>query len=202
MVGSSKKGINVKKLDWVAPLSTMVGLAVIVAFAKWPPNGSAAWASWVQAVGSIGAIIGAFSVARYQADKNFRLQTEASVNRRQRLAGVAVLQIATLVETMNYLVSFTERKKFASADYRVYGEQMRQHAKTLAALPLEDFDPDKAVALLSVKAIVDHITVALSKMERDELTDKRLELFIAMMKSYAVQIATQKDILNKGEGQH
>jgi len=58
-----------------------LGLAMACILVRVPGN-SAEWASWVQAVGSILAIVGAFLVARYQARKQVEhLQTSAAVAR-------------------------------------------------------------------------------------------------------------------------
>jgi hypothetical protein len=51
----------IKEVSLVA-IAFLIGVTV-TAFLKWPPNQSSDWAAWVQAVGSIGAIIGAVAIA-------------------------------------------------------------------------------------------------------------------------------------------
>jgi hypothetical protein len=61
----------------------------VTAFCKWPPTQSSDWASWVQAVGSIGAIVGSFYLGSRQAQWQAREQ-----DRRTRAKYLSIAEAA------------------------------------------------------------------------------------------------------------
>jgi hypothetical protein len=79
------------------------------------------WASWVQAIGSIGAIIGTFAVAKFQFDKQGRAKKSDDANR------VAVLAEICFVLT---------RDTFVCLD-NLHGKFVDRSAKTLPSIGTE-----------------------------------------------------------------
>ncbi|MCA8113866.1 hypothetical protein [Burkholderia cepacia] len=74
--------LNQIKRDTAVGLAGLaLGLAIACILVRIPGD-SAQWASWVQAFGSILAIVGAFFVARYQAEKQADHLVESSVQTR------------------------------------------------------------------------------------------------------------------------
>ncbi|WP_033471261.1 hypothetical protein [Bordetella bronchiseptica] len=61
-----------RKRYQVALLLLFLGLCIVLA--KYWPSSSTDWASWVQAIGSIGAIVGAFQIALTQARESDRVR--------------------------------------------------------------------------------------------------------------------------------
>lgn len=63
-----KKGFVEGALMAGIACALVLGGVLAASFIKDPPTKSADWASWVQAIGSIAAIIGAFYIGKHQAD--------------------------------------------------------------------------------------------------------------------------------------
>jgi hypothetical protein len=70
--------------------------AVFTAFLRWPPTQSSDWAAWVQAVGSIVAIFGAYFVGERQSRATLRAahETHQLAERTRREGIFAVIQAA------------------------------------------------------------------------------------------------------------
>nr|WP_254227665.1 hypothetical protein [Burkholderia gladioli] len=93
----------------------ILGLSFACIIAKLPGT-SSEWASWVQAVGSIFAIVGAFLVARYQAKNQIRQMLTAADQARVTEGELAYVvakdaMIAVFVSN-NYIVDFKSGSTF------------------------------------------------------------------------------------------
>lgn len=90
----AKNGINMKRDGWAIPgaaIAIAVGSAV---FLHYRPHNSGEIASWVQALGSIGAIIGAFKVGQRQANAAF----EQAIRLRELEARDRAAMVAAIVD--------------------------------------------------------------------------------------------------------
>ncbi|WP_092756716.1 hypothetical protein [Rhodoferax sp. OV413] len=76
------------------------------------------WASWVQAVGSIGAIVGAVFVTRMQIAASQRLEEERMHRGRAGLAFVLVDVFANIAEVRNYLMDPRLQRRYFAAIHR------------------------------------------------------------------------------------
>lgn len=91
--------------DWVAPLSSLLGIAVLAAFAKWPPDKPGDWATWVTAAGTIGAVAVALGLSTRDNRRQATLAmdaarlTAASVTMRLSRAGDEIDNVVKLFES-------------------------------------------------------------------------------------------------------
>ncbi|KWU16270.1 hypothetical protein [Achromobacter xylosoxidans] len=86
-------------------MGVIAALPLLLVFFWKFPDGSSEWASWVQAFGSIGAIIGAIAIATYQAEANRQqLESMAETAAMQRVVQLKAIR-GLLHEWQNALTS-------------------------------------------------------------------------------------------------
>ncbi|ACR29185.1 MULTISPECIES: hypothetical protein [Burkholderia] len=73
---------------------------LVTAVLRWPPAQSSDWAAWVQAVGSIGAIVAATKIASQQADRDRKLRRD-ELHERVQCVAVLVSQCRDVVLTLD-----------------------------------------------------------------------------------------------------
>jgi hypothetical protein len=156
-----------KRGDILEAVVLIVGLVLcglIKIFLLYPPNSSQDWAFWVQALGSIGAIIGAFEIARRQYQANLELERD----RIEREHKKVLLNILALAAYARKLIgeAHSYRQKSANAD----SAQHRRHeisklediSAALAAIPLHELPVVEAVsALVALRRMVKETSLLL-----------------------------------------
>lgn len=156
-------------------LSAFGVVALCVAFALHYPDGSAEWAAWIQAFGSVAAIVGAGWIARGQLREAQRVEEERrsaqqraeADARKEQLRAVAVFVdqlFRTLDTTANALlneVSTSEMARYASARIA----PVRVAVEALANIPLHHL-PNAyiGVPVLNLKNIGGHILGLLERI--------------------------------------
>lgn len=133
--------------------------ATVVCIQGWPHLGGVdgqTWAAWVQGVGSIGAILGAFALARVEYERESKLRREtAIVEARSRLLAVAQLgqAIEDIVERVDgFFYANAERDDvLGSMDYIYSDHQFETLIHMVAIIPVHEFPYAKiALEILNV----------------------------------------------------
>lgn len=106
-------------------------------------------ASWVQAVGSVGAIVGAFAISNGQSRRHERLRKQESMDRFE--AYYAVLKNA--VESSISVAEFAEKNvadfEFRSVWGKYLGELLRASLEAAKAIPVHELSDYKLVMYYS-----------------------------------------------------
>ncbi len=69
--------------DWPCWVKVAIAAGFAVFVFNWPRS-SGEWASWVQAIGAIGAIVGAFKIVNLQTKSQYQMAAQHSLNERKR----------------------------------------------------------------------------------------------------------------------
>jgi hypothetical protein len=151
-------------------------------------------ASWVQAVGSIGAILGAFAISNSQHKRHERLKKEEAVDRFE--AYYAVLKNS--VETCLSVARLAEEKvadfEFRDAWNKYLGETLRASLEAARAIPVHELSDYKLVVYYS--GIVGTIYKFCSEVERYAEVEPKQDLTMALyetLKSQSVLISFDWD---------
>lgn len=147
---------------------SLVGWAVALYFLH-PPGGSGDSASWVQAVGSIGAIVGAFAVGNRQADSARRHAVEAIEDRqRKRCEAVAAIVRTAADQVTSMAVLLQKMPVWSFVLYReLPTHSIPEVTNAIAAVPLHDLGSYEAVmGLTDLLANLKSISAELERLER------------------------------------
>lgn len=155
---------NFKWYDWAMLTALVAGLLVGFAFSPWGRSilQSDAAPAWVQAVGSIAAIVALFQGARVQARMQFRhaLRMERRAEKQRRRALTAVVKVA-----VDYGVAITEfaskrppRFAFVKSWEWVTGQAIEASIRALDALPMHEIgDPEFVINAAGIRGSLANI---------------------------------------------
>jgi hypothetical protein len=171
-----------KTRGWLLFLSAFSAGMMVTAFLRWPPNQSSDWAAWVQAVGSIGAIVGAFEVGRRQAEASRRQAIDLDVLAQQR-------QVDAIVAVVNHSIdqatasadSFmnmpTDVLRFALQE-PIYS--LSEATDALLAIPLHEVGTGAAVTQFAqLQVVLKAMQATIDRFKALERTQALLEHFDA-----------------------
>jgi len=161
----------------------------------WKGMEASDWASWVQAVGSIAAIYGAFQISNKQHLRERRLQEEKEqhdTERRYRIIGGILRRIGARLKAVE---RSRDKSVILVADER-YIEKLRATAVLLDALPSFEMPGPKILILcLSIRGHIADTADALLEERRSRLN---LQPTAARTPSVDEQIESLSYVLNLG----
>jgi hypothetical protein len=150
-----------KKNDWKWPLGLLLFVIGSATFVHYQPHTSSDVASWVQAVGSIGAIIGAFQISNQERRAAAIAREEDVAESRQKTLFLASLIIEKTRDIGHELTAIA-----ATMHYGLYAnsfiERLRDQRDAIRAIELEKLDQQHAVAVISVRDLVNLMIAKLS----------------------------------------
>ncbi|HCP79400.1 MAG: hypothetical protein CML16_03225 [Pusillimonas sp.] len=139
-----------KQLPCWAALS-IIGMLVLVGIFAWQfPDSSQEWAAWVQAFGSIGAILGAFTISENATKRNRLLRIEAENRERRRLEigyRDVVLNLSSQAAELAKLIEKTEPPLFVVAWHGYLKSTADASLKAFDSLPTHDMGGTERIAI-------------------------------------------------------
>ncbi|VWL95634.1 hypothetical protein [Burkholderia lata] len=142
--------------DWRAVGSALLGVAAVLIISGFgatsvglKPYDSALMASWLQAIGSIGAIVGAFALSKYQATQQRKaVEQESQLRRKRVIEGYRMLLEHAVGEVKQIETSF-RFNHVRGVSFRetavLHCEQINTVLATLSQQPLQDLISKDAV---------------------------------------------------------
>lgn len=154
-----------KQLPCGTALGIIAGLILLGVFVWKFPTNSQEWAAWVQAIGSIAAIIGSLWVARSQNKASLERVMEAQrlAEESKRMAVFALGEAA--VERVKPIKDALEQKDPRSALYRVHHSSVvHSLAGAISAAPIHELGSKEGI--LALLAIRDQLLFLEESIER------------------------------------
>ncbi|AOZ06547.1 hypothetical protein BKK80_12500 [Cupriavidus malaysiensis] len=145
---------------------------VLTAFTIFPPKSASDWAAWIQAVGSIGAIVGAYTIGQRQAraslDQAIHLRDMEIKAKGQAMT--AVVEAAT--KHAASIRGLAERMPFVPfyGYWRLLGkEETEAVIRSIEALPLHELaSADKVIAVTGIRSSLARVRSECAKLDEME----------------------------------
>lgn len=129
------------------------------------------WAAWVQAVGSIGAILVAIAVVQFQHSRQSKVEAEkARIERRGQL-NVLKWQFNMIAETCNGIADMIGREHVA---WFLQAQVLRERRNVLASFPITHF-PDASL-LIRAQDLSHRLLIAAAVVDSLEVPRKEITL--------------------------
>ncbi|WP_154585284.1 MULTISPECIES: hypothetical protein [Burkholderia] len=140
----------------------LVGVAA-TAFARWAPNSSSDWAAWVQAFGTIAAIVASAALLHHQA----------GLQRRSRLRAIrAIVDLAVRSVTRRLDISEDFQDMF-DLFASLNAKEVSFAFEALCKIPLHEID--SADAVLAVGLAIETMRRIVAKLESPDVVGKHRE---------------------------
>lgn len=140
----------------------LVGVAA-TAFARWAPNSSSDWASWMQAFGTIAAIVASAGLLHHQA----------GLQRRSRLRAIRAivdLAVRSVTRRLDIPEDFRDMFDFFAS---LNAQEVRFAFEALCKIPLHEID--SADAVLQVGVAIETMRKIVAKLESPNVVGKHCE---------------------------
>ncbi|MDK7586267.1 hypothetical protein QP575_10570 [Alcaligenes faecalis subsp. phenolicus] len=189
--------------DWPCWVKVAIAVGFAVFVFNWPSS-SGEWASWVQAIGAIGAIVGAFKIVNLQARSQYQMEAQHSLDERNRKQDTYEQVFNVLNQTVNKVCTSLEEEGSDSFE-RLWNESFEKELDLMInaaqAVPLHELEtPWKisfAVAMIvSANTAKESIRVYLEVLTgADEQYDPNI--LIARRKAF---LSNSKNVSDMWEG--
>lgn len=139
-----------KKIDgWEIPLGVLAGVSMVAIFLHYQPHKSDAVAAWVQAFGSIAAIVGAVWIGNRQVQAALSTEARASAGRRKSILAIAE---AAYEHSERFRRLLAQSDPRASLSLNYHESIINGVAEALGSVPFHEVGSrDGVMALLSLR---------------------------------------------------
>lgn len=142
--------------------AALVAAALVWAFVAHPPANSGEWASWVQAIFSVVAIVAAFSIAELQQLRQRKTEAERAWSTRLELTRACYLACDEAVQTMNYIAR--KLREHRGQRFRLRSERIMDLRETFQTLLAKDVPAELLRDVLSIQRELSYTQMALSEL--------------------------------------
>lgn len=133
------------------------------AFARWAPNSSSDWAAWVQAFGTIAAIVASAGLLHHQAGLQRRSRLKA-------IRAIVALAVRSVTRRLDVCEDFRDMFDFFAS---LNVQEVRFAFDALCKIPLHEID--SADAVLQVGLAIETMRKIVSKLESPDVVGKHRE---------------------------
>lgn len=152
---------NIARMLYVAG-AALAAAGLIWAFAAHPPTNSGEWASWVQALFSVIAIVAAFSIAELQQRRQRAIEAERAWSTRLELTRACYLACDEAVQTMGYIAR--KLRERLGQRYRLRAERVMDLRETFQTLLAKDVPAELLRDVLTIQRELSYTLMALAEL--------------------------------------